>query len=190
VAEKDERKGTGTVVLVGGLSALGGGVLAHLLATKPAEASNAEAQWEYLIKCQENIISLLEQLLAASMAPAPGVTVNTKWEAQESVVLFDRAITIAATIDGDRMIDWSTGKRLVIKAESMLDQACTIQVVGNITRDYTLATDINGPLPCPAHGNISVGLAWDDWAPFIGIRITTAIAPATGILTVTAVSQE
>lgn len=45
-------------------------------------------------------------------------------------------------------------------------------------------------LPCTANGNISVGLAWDDWQPYIGVRVTAAVAPTAGLLSVWAVVQE
>jgi len=45
-------------------------------------------------------------------------------------------------------------------------------------------------LPLAANGNLSVGPAWDDWAPFIGVRITVAVAPTAGILNIWAVVQE
>jgi len=176
-----------------------------LLAAKPAEAAPPEAKWNYLIECQEAIIVLLQQtvennatmisllqqwLAAQGVAPGVEVTVQTKWVAKEPEVIFDRAITSADTFDADKMVNWTEGKRLVIKVESLLDQDCNIQVVGNITDSYFLATDINAPIPCLAHGNISIGPAWDDWHPFIGVRITTAVAPTSGLLTISAVIQE
>ena len=117
--------------------------------------------------------------------------ITAPWVAKEPEVLFDRAITSAATVDADKMVNWTRGKRLIIKVESLLDQDCDIQVVGNITDNYDLATDINAAITCLANGNISIGLAWDDWHPFVGVRITTAIAPsADSILTISAVVQE
>ncbi|MBA7682260.1 hypothetical protein ES703_90609 [subsurface metagenome] len=65
-----------------------------------------------------------------------------------------------------------------------------IQVIGNIANTRELAVDIGDPLPCVANSNISAGLAWDDWHPYIGVRIEPALAPTVGILTITAVIQE
>ncbi|MBA7701225.1 hypothetical protein ES703_109958 [subsurface metagenome] len=78
----------------------------------------------------------------------------------------------------------------MFKAESSLNQAVNLQVIGNIVDDKERATDINGALPLAANGNLSVGPAWDDWTPFIGVRITVAVAPTAGILTISAVVQE
>ena len=206
MAEERDR-GVGLVVGVIGGTVLGAAI-AKLIAAKPAEAAPPEEKWNYLIECQlaiisllqgmvdsnATIISLLQQLVAAAGIPPPTegieVTVQTKWVAKEPEVLFDRAITSADTFDADKMVNWTKGKRLVIKVESLLDQDCDIQVVGNITDNYYLATDINDVIPCPAHGNISIGPAWDDWHPYIGVRITTAVAPTSGILTISAVIQE
>ncbi|MBA7675476.1 hypothetical protein ES703_83711 [subsurface metagenome] len=123
--------------------------------------------------------------------------VSTPWVAKEPEEIYSYAIRTISTFSSHKMVDWTEGKRLVIKVESSLNQACLIQLTGNYVDDMNLATDINGPLPCPANSNISVGLAfdsiglaWDDWHPFIGVRITTAIAPTTGILNIWAVIQE
>ncbi|MBA7506204.1 hypothetical protein ES706_04885 [subsurface metagenome] len=199
MAEKDEGKAAQTIVL-GSMAALAGTALGMLLAAKPVKAAPDE-KLDYLLQLLEQlaqgnvtIIGLLEQLVTAAGIPGvPGVevTVLTPWVAKEPEVLFDRAITSAATFDADKMVNWTRGKRLVIKVESLLDQDCDIQVVGNITDSYYLAIDINDVIPCPAHGNTSIGLAWDDWMPFIGVRITTAVAPTPGsILTISAVIQE
>jgi len=121
---------------------------------------------------------------AATLAliPAP-------WIAKAAEELYSAAITTADTFYST-MVNWSNGKRLIIKVVSSLDQAVQIQIIGNTVDSRLLATDIEGPLPCVAGGNISVGLAWDDWHPYIGVQITTAVAPTAGTLTVTATVQE
>ncbi|MBA7712564.1 hypothetical protein ES703_121543 [subsurface metagenome] len=88
------------------------------------------------------------------------------------------------------MVNWTNGKRILFKVESSLNQAVNIQIIGNVQDSKELATDINGVLPCTANGNISVGLAWDDWHPYVGVRITVAEDPGSGILTISAVIQE
>lgn len=202
-----EKREGATGLVVGGVGGtVVGTVLGLLLASKPAEAAPPEAKWDYLVQCQEAIIvllqqtvdsnatmiSLLQQLLVAQGVLPEGVavTVQTKWIAQEPEVIFDRAITSAATFNADKMVNWTRGKRLIIKVESLLDQDCDIQVVGNIADSYFTATDIPPVVTCLAHGNTSIGLAWDDWFPFIGVRITTAVAPTSGLLTISAVVQE
>ena len=117
-----------------------------------------------------------------TVIPAP-------WIAKAAETLYNAAITTIGTFNST-LVNWSNGKRLVIKVGNTLDQDVLIQVIGNTSNSATGATDIEGPLPCVAGGNITIGLAWDDWHPYIGVRITTAVAPATGSLIVTATVQE
>jgi len=204
----EQKKTAGPALIVGALggTALGVGVTA-LLMSKPAKAAPPEEKLDYLLECLILLVPALaalaesnaqlnasfQQWLAAQgIPPADGVEVIvlTPWVAKEPEVLFDRAITSAATFDAAKMVNWTRGKRLIIKVESLLDQDCDIQVVGNITDNYLLATDINAAITCLAQGNTSIGLAWDDWHPFVGVRITTAVAPTSGLLTISAVIQE
>ncbi|GAJ03150.1 unnamed protein product, partial [marine sediment metagenome] len=104
--------------------------------------------------------------------------------------IFSQAILTTGTFYSDKMVDWTKGQRILFKVESTLNQAVQIQLIGNTVDDMNLATDINGPLPCTANGNISIGLAWDDWHPYVGVKITVAVAPTAGILTISAVIQE
>ena len=209
MAEERER-GLGTGLVVGGIggTVLGAALMA-LLSAKPAEAAPPEEKLNYLIDVltalipvlaevaerQAALTELFEQWLAAQgipVAPAEGVevTVRTDWVAKEPEQIFSSAIRSAGTFYTDRMVNWTKGKRLVFKAESSLNQAVNLQVIGNIVDDRGRATDIDGALPLAANGNLSVGPAWDDWTPFIGVRITAAVAPTAGILTIWAVIQE
>lgn len=211
MANEKEQGKTAQGMVIGGiggtlLGALAAAVAA-LLAAKPAEAAPPDEKLNYLIDClttlvpvlaqvaesNAQLIELLQQWLAAQgVAPAEGVevTVKTAWVAKEPEEIYRYAIRTSGTFYSNKMVDWTKGKRLVIKVESSLNQAVQIQVIGNTVDDMELAIDINGPFPCTANGNISIGLAWDDWHPFVGIRITTAIAPTSGVLTISAVIQE
>ena len=122
--------------------------------------------------------------LTATLAVIP-----TPWIAKAAEQLYSADIRTVDTFYST-MVNWSNGKRLVIKVVSSLDQAVQIQLIGNTVNAVALATDINGPLACVANGNISVGPAWDDWHPYIGVEITTPVAPTTGTLTITATVQE
>jgi len=73
--------------------------------------------------------------------------------------------------------------------QSSLNQACQIHLIGNFVDDMPLASDIGLLINVGANENHSVGPAWDDWHPFVGVRITTAVAPTAGILTIWAVVQ-
>ncbi|GAI33204.1 unnamed protein product, partial [marine sediment metagenome] len=193
MAKNEEQGKTAAGLVVGGMGGgLLGATITALLMSKPAEAAPPDEKLDYLIEClttlvpvlaqvaesNAQLIALLEQWLAAQgIPPAEGVevTVKTAWVAKEPEEIYRFAIRTIGTFYSNKMVDWTRGKRLVIKVESSLNQAVQIQVIGNTVDDMELATDISTPLPCAANGNISVGPAWDDWHPFIGVRITTAV---------------
>jgi len=205
--QKVEERGISTGLVVGGLGGTALGVaIATLLAARPARAAPTDEKLDYLIEVlttlvpvlaevserQATLIDLFEQWLAAQGIAPPGVeiAIRTDWVAKEPEQIYSHAIRATGTFYTDRMVNWTKGKRITFKAESSLNQAVNLQVIGNIVDDRGRATDINGVLPLAANGNLSVGPAWDDWTPFIGIRITAAVAPTAGILTIWAVIQE
>jgi len=200
---------TGTAALLGlGVGGVLGAAFATLRAARPSEAAPPEEKLDYLIEVlttlvpvlaevaerQAALIQLFEQwLVAQGIAPveaAVEVTVSTPWVAKEPEQIFHREIRATGTFYSDKMVDWTKGKRILFKVESSLNQAVIIQLIGNVGEDRKLATDVGPSLPCPANGNISVGPAWDDWHPYIGVQITVAAAPTAGILTISAVIQE
>ncbi len=203
----EEKRGgqTGPALVIGGIGGTILGAIAALLLAKPAAAAPPEEKLDYLIDClttlvpvlaevaesNAQLLALLQQWLTAQgIPPGEGIQLRTAWVAKEPEQIYNHAIRAIGTFYSDSMVDWTRGKRLVIKVESSLNQAIQVQLIGNHVDDMDLATNINGPLPCPANSNISVGLAWDDWHPFIGVRITTAVAPTAGILHIWSVIQE
>ncbi|MBA7573171.1 hypothetical protein ES708_14966 [subsurface metagenome] len=175
----------------------------------PPPSTPERAPWEDIAQLSEGIAQLIKRFdrliaLVEAAAPAvpvvpavPGVpevevTVRTAWEAKEPEQIFSSAIRSAGTFYTDKMVNWTKGKRILFKVESSLNQAVQIQLIGNIVDSKELATDINGSLPCAANGNISVGPAWDDWHPYVGVKITAAVGeePTAGLLTISAVVQE
>ncbi len=206
MAEEEGKTAQGLVI--GGIGGtVLGATIAALLTAKPAEAAPPNEKLDYLIEClttlvpvlaqvaesNTQLIELLQQWLAAQgVPPAEGVevTVLTPWVAKEPEEIYRYAIRTTGTFYSSKMVDWTKGKRLVIKVESSLNEAIQVQIIGNTVNDIEMATDINGVLPCSANGNISVGLAWDDWHPYVGVRITVATAPTAGILSIWAVIQE
>ena len=201
VQERD--KATGLVV--GGIGGTVLGVtIAALLAARPAAAAPPEEKLNYLIEVlttlvpvlaelserQAALIELLEQLLTAPAEKKALITVVAPYRAKDPEQIFSSSIRSAGTFYSDKMVDFRNGKRILFKVESSLNQAVNIQIIGNVQDSKELATDINDALPCTANGNISVGLAWDDWHPYVGVRITVAVAPTAGILTISAVVQE
>ena len=195
-------------LLIGGLGGtVLGALLATLLAAKPAEAAPPDEKLNYLLEClialvqvlaeladkNAKLIALLEQWLAAQGVP-PGegieVTVLTPWVAKEPEEIYSYAIRTIGTFYSNKMVDWTRGKRLVIKVESSLNQAVQIQIIGNTVDDMELATDIGPVKVCPANDNISLGPTWEQWCPYIGVKIMVDIAPTSGLLTISAVAQE
>ncbi|GAI94374.1 unnamed protein product [marine sediment metagenome] len=206
----EDEQGVAKGLVVGGM---GGAALATLIATllaaKPVKAAPLDEKLDFLIEAlttlvpvlaevaegQAELITAMQQWLAAQgipVAPPEGVevTVRTDWIAKEPEQIFSSAIRSAGTFYTDRMVNWTRGKRIVFKAESSLNQAVNLQVIGNIVDDAARATDIGLALPLAANGNLSVGLAWDDWTSYVGLRVTAAVAPTAGILTIYAVIQE
>ena len=140
-----------------------------------------------------NRLDRLIQILEGLVPPEyPGLEGEFKaiWEAGPILVIlaFTQIRAVGAT--NTEMLDWKKGKRLILKVTSTLDQAITVQVVGNIENAIFGAVNINAPLPCAAFSNITVGLAWDDWHPYIGAVLAHAVAPAAGTVKVEAVIQE
>ncbi|MBA7673475.1 hypothetical protein ES703_81673 [subsurface metagenome] len=204
--QKTEERGIGKGLVVAGLGGTALAVtIAALIAARPARAAPLDEKLDFLIEAlttlvpvlaevserQITLIELFEQWLAAQgIEPGVEVSVRTDWVAKEPEQIFSKAILTAGTYYSDRMVDWTKGKRILFKVESSLNQAANIQLIGNIVDNMSLATDIGLALPCAANGNISVGPAWDDWVPFIGVRITVAGVPTAGILNIWAVVQE
>ncbi len=196
MAEKDDNKKTAGAIVVGGVF---GALIATLFAQRPAAAAPETEKLDYLTKLMENMLtaigSILDavlKLVKAQVPAAPGVvsSVKTPWLATEPMEIFKGAVRAAGTIFGSQMVDFRNGKRLAIKVESSLDQGVQVQVIGNFDQTEKLATDIGPPLAVPANGNGSTGLAWDDWLPYIGVRIVVPLAPTVGILNIRAVQQE
>ena len=136
----------------------------------------------------EPVISKLEEI--KSQLKTLEISVTTTWEAAEPVEIYRESIRTIGTFPSE-LVNWKKGKRLLLKVKNTLDQDAQIQPIGNIRNAVDGAVNIGIILPpCPANGNISIGLAWDDWHPFVGCDITTAVAPISGELKVEAVIQE
>ncbi len=207
MAQKPEERGVGTGIVVGGIGGtVLGATIAMLLAAKPAAAAPPEEKLDYLIEVlttlvpvlaevserQASLIALLEQLLTVPAEEKALITVVAPYRAKDPEQIFSSAIRSVGTFYSDKMVDFRNGKRILFKVESSLNKAVNIQIIGNTQDSKELATDINGVLPCTANGNISVGLAWDDWHPYVGVKITVVAGavPTSGILTISAVIQE
>jgi hypothetical protein len=204
VESKVTKSNVGPMLLGTGMGFLAG-ILGSMGISKPAEAATPEEYQAYLAELMElmvesnlKIIELLTKINAAQGISGgtgtpgqPGeINITTPWVAREPVLIFDQAVRDVGPFQSDSMIDFRNGKRLYFKIESSLNQAVNLQLVSNMDDSFQLATNINGVIPCPANGNVHIGLAWDDWGPYVGITITGGIAPASGRLSIWAVLQE
>lgn len=127
--------------------------------------------------------------LAAVISRLDEILNIIRWQAAEAVQIYRESIRSAGTFPSE-MANWKRGKRLLLKVKSTLNQNALIQVTGNTKNTVVDSVNINTALNCAAKSSISVGLAWDDWHPFIGCTITTTTAPTDGELKVEAVIQE
>jgi len=191
-----DKNNGGKALVEGGIVGLGAGVGAYLGSRKggapaapPGEAERLDAIIVLLQQLKATDDAILAALKALVLPGAPG-EVSTPWKAKEPELLLAQAIRSVGTFISDKMVDFRNGKRLLFKVESSLDQNVTIQLVGNKADGFNQATDVDGPFPCLANGNISIGLAWDDWHPYVGVRITAAVAPTVGMLNIWSVLQE
>ena len=88
------------------------------------------------------------------------------------------------------MVDCRTQKRIYFLIKSTLDQDVQSQLIGNMTETKDGATDIGPAKICPANDNTSVEPTFDQWCPFMGLKMTLSTAPSAGILTISVVKQE
>ena len=109
------------------------------------------------------------------------------------VAIFTKDIRLIET-DVTPVQDLTVSKRVAIKVKSTLDQAVTIQLKGDFFNPMDTPTDINGPVSVPV-GNVTpssaeIGLAPDDWQPYLAIQVSTLVAPSVGTLTVWLAGQD
>jgi len=191
MAEKD-----GQTAVLAGVAAGAGSFLGNLFTKRPSAAAASEDKLDHLIDVSEAILNGLAQVnlyLSQISGMEPGETpenVSNRWVARDPEVIFDQEVRQAGVIRANLMVDYSNGKRAVIKVESSLDQVADIQTIGNIIDNFDSATDIGPSIPCPANDNISIGLGWDDWHPWISVQMNLAGAPTAGRLRIAVVIQE
>ena len=110
--------------------------------------------------------------------------------AREPAQLFSQAVRTAGAFPFTSFLDCRNSRRILIRVVSTLDQDLIVQLQGSFVDSVAAATDINGPFACPAGGIVDIGLAEDDWHPYIGGTMTLVLVPTVGDLTVFGVKQE
>lgn len=128
---------------------------------------------------------------AAPGAPAPTeVTVSTPWKAQDIVEIYKENPRAAGTFYSPKMLDFRNGKRLILHVHSTLDQSIQVTVTGNLRDSRGGIVEKGSAVPCEAKTDIEIGLAWDDFTCFVGVKIVISTAPTEGALLVEGVVQE
>jgi hypothetical protein len=192
--EKQESKGGNAFAIL--LAGAGGGLIAGLLASRPAEAAADTTKLDYITKLLEAMGVTEEAILKAIQDfSLPGGlfpdSILTPWVATDPVKAFEQPIRNAGVFYLDNMVDARRGKRLVLRAESSLDKAVSLQMIGNFSDDAVRSTDIGIAQICPPNGYSSLGIGLGGtWQPYLGLAITVAVAPTSGILTIYYVLQE
>lgn len=110
----------------------------------------------------------------------------------DPVTLFDR-VAIRNTLSHRPVILLPIGlARMfagwVLEIDNQLNQALTADLIGSILDDPANAGDVG--LSSTIGANTFQPIINDTWVPFLGIRLTAAVAPTTGFVTVRGVVQQ
>jgi selenocysteine lyase/cysteine desulfurase len=81
-------------------------------------------------------------------------------------------------------------KRIAFRIVNGLDVAITAHVLANFTNSSVDADLVGGDVVVATLDHESIVPAWDDWQPYMGMRLTIMGIPTSGTLTVQAVVQE
>ncbi len=198
MADPKDKSGSTALATFGG--AFSGVFLAELLRGKPPQGAADTEKLDYIIQLIEalgkagvdmiKVLNDIKDLLAGQGGAFPS-SILTPWVAKEEpVLIFEQAIRNAGVFFTSRRVDFRNGKRLAIRVENTHNQGIILQSFGNFTDTEQQATNIGAPVPCAANANVSIGFAFDDWQPYIGVQITVGVAPTDGILKIYAVMQE
>lgn len=200
-----ERSTTKREAALIGLAAIGGGLgiagIIELIKKRPAATAPETEKLDHLIELLESIgangvvmesdlKTIIDILNSLPIPPGGGPSGGNLWIAKEPLLIFNAAIRNAGTFPTDLLVDCRNVKRMFFKVDNTLNQPVSIQLIGNHVESFLQTVNIGPPVPCVAAGQTSIGLAWDDWVPWIGATITTALAPTAGDLQMWGVVQE
>jgi hypothetical protein len=90
--------------------------------------------------------------------------------------------------------DITLSQRVAIKVKSTLDQAVTVQLIGDFFNPMDTPTNINGPFVVPigsvTPSSVEIGLAPGDWQPYLAVQLSTLVAPTVGTVSVWLAGQD
>jgi hypothetical protein len=119
---------------------------------------------------------------------------SNSWSPADPVVLYN-AMPVGVGTVYSTFFDFGSVKRAMIKFDSTLDQAVNVQLLLNGV-DVIASAVADGAPQNIAIGSVTpqalaIGIGInDDWSRYLAISITTAIACAAGLLTITVYSQK
>jgi hypothetical protein len=125
---------------------------------------------------------------ATQVAVSVDSKIQTPWVQRNPAEILSANPTATGIVKSG-MYNWGSGKRLLLWLESSLDQDVVVQAKGNIYPNIENATNIGPSIALISHGVSDIGLAWDDWHPYVGVEITITTAPTEGEIKTYAVEQ-
>ena len=128
-------------------------------------------------------------------APAPAALAaptSPRLFVSDPVTLFDRvAITDVLTHRPVLLLPIGEARMFagwVLEIDNQLDQSLTADLIGSILNDPANAGDVG--ISSTIGANTFQPIINDTWVPFLGIRLTAAVAPTSGFVTVRGVVQQ
>lgn len=145
------------------------------------------AKLDALLSALQAITPAVPAAPGAPAAPsiAAVATVVTQLTTGPTVEILRRAFSDLVGLSNSEVIDLTKGTTLLIKVESTLDQAVSLQPMGNIVNAIDKSTPIGLPVALPAQGNTTIIISQAFWHSYIWVRVTPVVAPAQGNLVIT-----
>ncbi len=125
-------------------------------------------------------------------APALVAPTSPRLLVSDPITLFDRiVITDTLSHRPTKLLAIGQARMFagwVLEIDNQLDQALTADLIGSMFDDPANAGDIG--LSSTIGAGTFQPIINDTWVPFLGIRLTAAVAPTTGFVTVRGVVQQ
>jgi hypothetical protein len=99
------------------------------------------------------------------------------------------AALTTAEIPPQRMADCRKALRVVVWVNNNFDQQVAVTIIGNTSSDYSGAFDIHS-MNVAAGAKGAYGVKWEEWMPWIAVKVTPAGNPTGGTISAVAVLME